>query len=116
MAYQSTHSATQSALVGSPARCATSFCDENIRLFTVIPGTVATPIRDKVGGAPEFALTPEESARGILKGVAANERTAFVTDDDREGAVNAFDPAASKGKDEYFLHNARARRSGKTAH
>ena len=88
---------------------------ENIRLSTVIPGTVATPIWDKVGGAPSFALSPEEAARGILKGLAENERIIFVSDLDREGAVNAFDPAVSKGKDEYFLNNARIRRSGKVA-
>jgi NAD(P)-dependent dehydrogenase (short-subunit alcohol dehydrogenase family) len=116
MAYQSMYSATKAALVGLTCSLRYELWDENIRLSTVIPGTVATPIWDKVGGAPPSALTPAESARGILKGVAANERIVFVTDDDREGASNnAFDPEVAKGKDEYFLNNARIRRSGKVA-
>ena len=115
MALQSMYSATKSALVGLTCSLRYELWDENIRLSTVIPGTVATPIWDKVGGAPECAITPEESARGILKGLAANERIVFVTDDDRRGAADAFDPEVAKGKDEYFLNNARLRRSGKVA-
>jgi NAD(P)-dependent dehydrogenase (short-subunit alcohol dehydrogenase family) len=115
MAYQSMYSATKAALVGLTCSLRYELWDDNIRLSTVIPGTVATPIWDKAGGAPEFALTPEESALGILKGLAANERVIFVSDDDRRGAANAFDPAVAKGKDEYFLNNARLRKSGKAA-
>ena len=115
MAYQSMYSATKSALIGLTGSLRYELWDENIRLSTVIPGTVATPIWEKVGGAPEFAITPEESARGILKGLAANERIVFVTDDDRNGAVNSTRPEAAKGMDEYFLNNARIRRSGKVA-
>lgn len=116
MAYQSMYSATKVALVGLTCSLRYELWDENIRLSTVIPGTVATPIWDTVGGAPDFALKPEESARGILKGVAANERIVFVSDADRQGACcNAFDPEDAKGRDEYFLNNARLRRSGKAA-
>jgi NAD(P)-dependent dehydrogenase (short-subunit alcohol dehydrogenase family) len=115
MAYQSMYSATKSALIGLTGSLRYELWDENIRLSTVIPGTVATPLWDKVGGAPEFAITPEESARGILKGLAANERIVILTDADRDGAINAFRPEAAKGMDEYLLNNARIRRSGKVA-
>ncbi len=115
MAYQSMYSATKAALVGLTCSLRYELWDDNIRLSTVIPGTTATPIWDKVGGAPASAISPEESAYGILKGLAANERVVFVTDDDRRGAVDAFDPEVAKGKDEYFLHNARLRRSGEVA-
>lgn len=115
MALQSMYSATKAALVGLTCSLRYELWDENIRLSTVIPGTTATPIWDKVGGAPESAITPEESARGILTGVAANERVVFVTDEDRDGAANAFDSEVAKGKDEYFLNNARQRRIGKAA-
>jgi NAD(P)-dependent dehydrogenase (short-subunit alcohol dehydrogenase family) len=115
MALQSMYSATKAALVGLTCSLRYELWDENIRLSTVIPGTTATPIWDKVGGAPESAISPEESARGILTGLAANERIVYVTDDDRNGAADAFDYRASKGKDAYFLNNARLRRSGKAA-
>jgi NAD(P)-dependent dehydrogenase (short-subunit alcohol dehydrogenase family) len=112
MAFQSMYSATKAALVGLTTSLRYELWDENIRLSTVIPGTVATPIWEKAGGAPPSAITPEESASSILKGLAANERIIFVTDDDRVGAADAFDPKVAKGKDEYFLNNARLRRKG----
>lgn len=115
MAFQSMYSATKAALVGLTCALRYELWDDHIRLSTVIPGTVATAIWDQVGGAPDFALTPAESARGILKGVAANERIVFVVEAEREGPRNSFDPAASQGWDEYFLNNARQRRSGKAA-
>jgi len=113
MAYQSMYSATKSALIGLTGSLRYEFWDENIRFSTVIPGTVATPIWDKTGGAPESAITPEESARGILKGLAANERIVIVTDADRDGATDAFRPEAAEGMDQYLLNVARQRRSGK---
>lgn len=112
MAYQSMYSATKSALIGLTGSLRYELWDENIRLSTVIPGTVATPIWEKAGGAPASAITPEESARGILKGLAANERIVIVTDDDLSGAVDAFRPEAAKAMDEYLLNVARKRRSG----
>lgn len=113
MAYQSMYSATKSALIGLTGSLRYELWDENIRLSAVIPGTVATPIWE--GRAPEFAITPEESARGILKGLAANERIVFVTDDDRNGAINSTRPEAANGMDEYLLNVARKRRSGEVA-
>jgi len=113
MALQSMYSATKAALVGLTLSLRYELWDENIRLSAVIPGTTATPIWDKAGGAPAGALTPEESARGILAGVAANERIVFVTKDDRDGAADAFDYRVAEGKDAYFVNNARLRRGGK---
>lgn len=115
MPYQSMYSATKSALIGLTGSLRSELWNENIRLSTVIPGTVATPLWDKAGGAPASALTPEESARGILKGVAANERIVIVTDDDRKGAMNAFRPDEADGVDAYLLNVARLRKSGKAA-
>jgi len=115
MAFQSMYSATKAALVGLTGSLRYEFWDENIRFSTVIPGTVATPIWDKAGGPPESAITPEESARGILKGLAENERIIIVTDSDREGAINAFRPDVARWIDEYLLNVARQRKNGKTA-
>lgn len=112
MAIQSMYSATKAALVGLTTSLRYELWDDNIRFSTVIPGTVATPIWDAAGGAPASALTPEESARGVLKGVAANDRIVFVTDDDRNGAADAFDYRANATKDDYFLNNARLRKKG----
>jgi NAD(P)-dependent dehydrogenase (short-subunit alcohol dehydrogenase family) len=110
MAFQSMYSATKAALIAMTTSLRFEFWDENIRFSTVIPGTVATPIWE--GHAPSFAITPEESARGILKGVAANERLIFVTEDDRSGADNSTRPEAGALWDEYFVKIARRRRAG----
>jgi len=115
MALQSMYSATKSALVGLTGSLRYEFWDEKIRFSTVIPGTVATPIWNKAGGPPESAITPEESARGILKGLSENERIIIVTDPDRDGAINAFRPEAARGMDEYLLNVARQRKCGKSA-
>jgi len=111
MPFQSMYSATKSALLGLTTSLRYELWDENIRLSTIIPGTVATPIWGG-GPIPDFAITPEESARGILHGLAANQRVIFVTDMDREGAVNATDPGAAQRMDEYLLEVARKRRAG----
>lgn len=113
MAYQSMYSATKAALTALTGSLRYEFWDENVRFSTVIPGTVATPIWEKAGGAPADALTPEESARRILEGVAKNERVVITTDGDRTGAVNAFHPETAEAVDAYLLDVARKRRSGK---
>jgi len=110
MAYQSMYSATKSALIGLTGSLRYELWDENIRLSTIIPGTVATSIWQ--GKIPESAITPEESARSILKGIAANERIILVTEEDRAGATYAFHPDAAKKIDDYLLNVARKRRSG----
>jgi len=115
MAYQSMYAATKAALLGLTSTLRYELWDENIRFSTVIPGTVATPIWGAPGSAPASAITPEESARGILTGVAANERVVFVTEDDRNGAIYSTRPDAAQGFDEYFLNVARKRRRGEMA-
>ena len=112
MALQSMYCATKAALIALTGSLRAELWDENIRVSTVIPGTVATPIWDQFGGAPEGAITPAESAYGILKGVAANERIIIVTEIDRKGAATAFRPDLSKKMDEYLLNVARRRMRG----
>ena len=115
MAYQSMYSATKSALIGLTGALRYELWDENIRLSTIIPGTVDTPIWQKAGGAPDSAISAEQAARGILQGVAANERIVIITDADRRGAINAFRPDNAKAMDDYLLNVARKRRRGETA-
>jgi len=112
MPYQSMYSATKAALLGLTSSLRSELWDEGIRLSTVIPGTVATPIWDKAGGAPKSAITPQASAQGILKGMAANERIILLTEDDKQGARVGFLPEYGEGVDAYFLEVARKRRSG----
>ena len=115
MPYQSMYSATKSALIGLTGALRSELWDEKIRVSTVIPGTVATPIWEAVGGAPPGALTPDESARAILEGLARNERIVITSDPDRDGATNAYLPAASRGMDDYLLAVARKRKRGEVA-
>ena len=112
MPYQTMYSATKSALMALTSSLRSELWDENIRFSTVIPGTVATPMWDKAGGAPASAITPQESAQGILKGVAANERIIILTEDDKSGAKYGFLPEYSETRDTYFVNVARERRSG----
>lgn len=112
MALQSMYCATKAALIAMTGVLRSELWDENIRVTTVIPGTVATPIWKSVGGAPEGSITPEESARGILSGVAANERIVIVTEIDRKAALNAYRLDVSGKLDQYLLKVARARKGG----
>jgi NAD(P)-dependent dehydrogenase (short-subunit alcohol dehydrogenase family) len=114
MPIQSMYSATKAALNGLTLSLRSELWDDNIRLSTVIPGTVATPMWGEAGSAPSSAITPEESARGILKGISENERIVLVTDEDRQGATNCFRPDGCSQWDEYFLGVARKRKSGQT--
>jgi NAD(P)-dependent dehydrogenase (short-subunit alcohol dehydrogenase family) len=114
MPYQSMYSATKAALIGLTCSLRAELWEEKIRLSTVIPGTVATAIwKDK--GPPAGAISPAESAQGILEGVAANHRIVIVTNADRLGAINGFHPQASTSIDEYVLDIARRRRRGENA-
>jgi NAD(P)-dependent dehydrogenase (short-subunit alcohol dehydrogenase family) len=112
MPYQTMYSATKSALMALTTSLRSELWDESIRLSTVIPGTVATPMWGKAGGAPASAITPQESAQGILRGLAANERIIIVTEDDKNGARHGFLPEYGEGNDAYFVNVARQRRSG----
>jgi len=113
MAYQTMYSATKAALNGLTLALRTELWDENIRVTSATPGTVATPIW-KAGGAepPPEAQTPEQSARTILDGVARNERLVLGDERDVSGATKCFNPDAARGVDEYLLNVARKRRAG----
>ena len=110
MAYQSMYSATKAALIGLTGSLRYELWDENIHFSAIIPGTVATPIWQ--GKQPEGAITPAQSAEGILRGVAANERVVIVTEDDRSGAENIYRPEAAEFIDNLLLDIARKRRNG----
>lgn len=113
---QSMYSATKSALIALTCSLRAELWDENIRLSTVIPGAVATPIWDQLGGKlPSFVITPEECARGVLKGLAENERIVIITDYDCEAGINAFRPDHARGLDEHLLDVARKRKRGEIA-
>ena len=113
MPEQSMYSATKSALMGLGGSLRYELWDENIRISTIIPGTVATAIWTDHGVTPPAeAITPEESATGILAGIAKNERTIIVTEPDRHAAKNAYDAEKTPGIDEYMVNIARKRRNG----
>ncbi len=114
MPFQTMYSATKAALMALTSSLRSELWDENIRFSTVIPGTVATPIWDKAGGAPASAITPQQSAQGILQGIAANERIIILTEDDLSGAKSGFLPEYRQQVDAYFVNVARQRRSGNT--
>ena len=112
MAFQTMYSAAKAALMAFTSALRSELWDEGIRLSTVIPGIVATPMWDKAGGAPDFAITPEESAHGILKGVAANERIIILMEYDMNNAKYGFLPEYGEKMDAHVLNVARQRRSG----
>ena len=112
MAFQTMYSAAKAALLAFTSALRSELWDENIRLSTVIPGIVATPMWDKAGGAPDFAITPKEAAEGILKGVAANERIIILMDYDLNSAKYGFLPEYGEKMDVHVLNVARERRSG----
>ena len=114
MPFQTMYSATKAALMALTSSLRSELWDENIRFSTVIPGTVATPIWEKAGGAPPSAITPQQSAQGILQGVAANQRIIILTEDDKSGAKHGFLPEYGEQVDAYFANVARQRRSGNT--
>lgn len=66
-----------------------------------------------MGGAPENAQSPQESAQRVLLEAAQNRRLVLGDDADVDGAAHCFDPLAAEALDEYFLNVARSRKSGK---
>jgi len=111
MAYQTMYSATKAALNGLTLALRYELWDENIRVTSATPGTVATAIwQDK--GAPPGAQSPERSAQAILAGVARNERLVLGDQQDASGARRCFDPDAATAMDDYLLDVARKRRRG----
>lgn len=111
MAYQTMYTATKAALNGLTLALRYELWDENIRVSSVTPGTVATAIwKDK--GAPSGAQSAEQSARTILAGVAKNERLVLGDENDVSGAKKCFDPDSAAAMDDYLLNVARKRRGG----
>ena len=114
MAYQTMYSATKAALNGLTLALRYELWDENIRVTSATPGTVATAIwQDK--GAPPGAQSAEQSAHAILAGVARNERLVLGDQADVSGAKHCFDPDAAAAMDDYLLNVARKRRGGEWA-
>jgi NAD(P)-dependent dehydrogenase (short-subunit alcohol dehydrogenase family) len=113
MAYQTMYSATKAALNGLTLALRYELWDENIRVTSATPGTVATAIwQGSRKGAPAGAQSAEQSAQAILAGVAKNERLVLGDEHDVLGARNCFHPDAAARMDEYLLNIARKRRSG----
>ncbi len=110
MPLQSMYSATKAALLGLGTSLRYELWDENIRVSTVVPGTVATAIWG--GQPPKEAITPAASAQGILAGMARNERIIIVTEPDRQGARDTYDADKSPYVDEYMVNIARKRHKG----
>jgi NAD(P)-dependent dehydrogenase (short-subunit alcohol dehydrogenase family) len=111
MAYQTMYSATKAALNGLTLALRYELWDENIRVTSATPGTVATAIwQDRK--APPGAQSPEQSAHAMLAGVARNERLVLGDQQDASAAKHCFDPDAAAAMDDYLLNVARKRRSG----
>jgi len=111
MAYQTMYSATKAALNGLGLALRYELWDENIRVTSATPGTVATPIWQE-RPAPPGAQSPAESARAMLAGVARNERLVLGDQADVKAAKHCFDPAEAATMDKYLLDVARKRRCG----
>lgn len=111
MAYQSMYSATKAALNSMTLALRYEYWDENIRLTSATPGTVATAIWGDAE-APPGSQSPEQSARTVLAGVAKNERLVLGDEADATGARTCFNPDAASFEEEYLLHVARKRRAG----
>jgi NAD(P)-dependent dehydrogenase (short-subunit alcohol dehydrogenase family) len=111
MAYQTMYAATKAALNGLTLALRTELWDENIRVTSATPGTVATPIWEP-GEPPPGAQSPEQSARTILAGVADNQRLVLGDEGDASGARTCFAPEAATEMDAYLLNVARKRRDG----
>ena len=111
MAYQTMYSATKAALNGLTLALRYELWDENIRVTSATPGTVATAIWQG-RQAPPGAQSPEQSAHTMLAGVAKNERLVLGDPQDVSGAKHCFDPDAAAAMDDYLLKVARKRSRG----
>ena len=112
MAQQAAYAATKAALNALSLALRYELWDANIRVTSATPGTTATAIWGNDALAPPHAQSPACAAETILAGVARNERLVLGDNPDISGAINAFNPAAAAGMDEYFLDVARRRRRG----
>ena len=117
MACQTRYCATKAALNALSIALRTEYWDDNVKISSATPGTVATAIWDesfegKKGQAPETAQTPRQSASRILNGVVNNDRVIFGGDEDLFGARYCFAYEAQKENDAFLLNVARERRKG----
>nr|WP_320147677.1 SDR family oxidoreductase [uncultured Anaeromusa sp.] len=111
MPEQTMYSATKSALMGLGGSLRYELWDDNIRVSTIIPGTVITGIWQGVK-PPAEAITPAEAAAGILAGVARNEKIVIVTEQDQQGSKNVYDLERQEAIDTYMVNIARKRKKG----
>jgi len=115
MPFQTMYSATKAALNGLSLALRYELWDENIRVTSTTPGTVATAIFPKDRPPPAYAQTAEQSASVILAGVARNERLVLGDQQDVSAAKHCFDPNAAAQFDDHLLAVARKRRKGEMA-
>lgn len=114
MAGQTRYAATKAALNALSLTLRYEYWDENIRISSATPGTVATAIWDG-WEIPPSAQTSQQAASSILHGVTNNDRIIFGDDTDASGAKNCFNHEDQEGLDRYYLRVARERRAGKAA-
>lgn len=113
MAYQSMYAATKAALNMLTLTLRYEYWENGIKFNSATPGTTQTPIWQNVGGAPDSAQSPQQSAQRVLREAAQNRRLILGDDADADGAAHCFDPNAAEALDAYFLNVARSRKSGK---
>lgn len=113
MAYQSMYAATKAALNMLTLTLRYEYWENSIKFSAATPGTTQTPIWQNVGGAPDSAQSPQQSAKRVLREAAQNRRLILGDDADADGAAHCFDPKAAEALDEYFRNVARSRKDGK---
>lgn len=72
-AYQVAYCSSKFATVGFTRSMRYEFCTRGIKLSTVCPGLVATPMAEEIGRIPEYAIAPDIAVDEIMKGVFNNE-------------------------------------------
>ncbi|MCL2695212.1 MAG: SDR family oxidoreductase [Clostridiales bacterium] len=115
MAEQTRYAASKAALHGLTMALRTEYWDDNIKLSSATPGTVATAIFEQSGTPPPAnAQSPHRSARRILNGTSQNNKIIYGDDSDASGGTwgNHPHPLAEKNSDDFLLAVARARRKG----
>jgi len=107
MPAQTLYSATKAALNALTLAMRAEYWDENIKISSATPGTVATAIWGG-GEIPDIAQTPQQSASRILNGAVNNERNIFGDDTDVKYGHNPHEAIL----EEALVLTARERRKG----